>query len=114
VTASAGAASTPIALTVQSPPPSPAVSVPVGYSVQSVPTSRGTFTAHVIKEPLATVSIRTATANASDCVADCPAQPLLDYLNQNGAFAGINGTYFCPPDYAACASQVNSYDYSVY
>ena len=25
-----------------------------------------------------------------------------------------NGTYLCPPDYAACAGQVNSYGYAVY
>ncbi len=75
---------------------------------------RGTFGAYVIKQPLSDVTVRTATDNATDCVNDCPVQPLVEYLNQTGAFAGMNGTYLCPPDYSWCAGKVNSYDYAVY
>ena len=114
ITATAGAQSTSVTVTVQSPPGRPAISVPIGYSYQTVPTPRGTFGAYVIKRPLSDVTIKTATDNATDCIADCPAQPLVEYLNQTGTSEGMNGTYFCPPDYSSCASKVNSYDYSVY
>jgi hypothetical protein len=86
----------------------------LGYSNQSVSTARGTFNVHLIKERLSAVSVRTVTANASQCFSNCPAKPLADYVRENGAYAGINGTYLCPPDYADCASKVNSYDYAVY
>jgi hypothetical protein len=59
-------------------------------------------------------TVRTLTANSSDCTNDCPAKPLAQYVAENGAYAGMNGTYLCPPDYPACAGKVNSYDYAIY
>jgi len=115
VVASAGASSTAVTVTVRSPaPPASAALVPVGYSRQTVATARGTFAVHVIKEPLSQVTVKTVTGNSADCEADCPAQPLVEYLNQTGAFAGMNGTYLCPPDYSGCGTKLNSYEYSVY
>jgi hypothetical protein len=96
------------------PPQNGAVYSPLGYSNLSVPTSRGTFNVHLIKERLADVTVRTLTANSSDCTNDCPAKPLAQYVAENGAYAGMNGTYLCPPDYPACAGKVNSYDYAIY
>ena len=96
------------------PPPPPAVPSPTGSSVIDVPTSRGTFTVHLVKERLADVTVRTVTANTSDCASDCPVKPLAQYVAENGAYAGMNGTYLCPPDYPSCAGKVNSYDYAVY
>ena len=96
------------------PPPPPAVSTQLGYSNISVPTSRGTFIANVIKERLSDVTVRTVTANTTDCRDNCPAKPLAQHIAENGAYAGMNGTYICPPDYAGCAGKVNSYDYAVY
>lgn len=96
------------------PPAPPAVYTPTGYSVVSVPTTAGTFTIHLIKEPLSQVRVKTLTANTSDCSNNCPAQPLDQYVAQSGAFAGMHGTYFCPPDYAACAGQTYAYSYAVY
>ena len=96
------------------PPPGPAVRSNSGYSVIDVATSAGTFTTKLIKERLADVHVRTVTANASDCFSACPAKPLAQYVAENGAYAGIHGSYFCPPDYAPCASKVNTYDYAVY
>lgn len=113
IVASAGAASTSVTMTVQSPA-ARATSVPIGYSFQTVDTSRGPFGVYVLKYALSDVTVRTVTANAIDCEADCPAQPLLEHLNQTGSFGGMNGSYFCPPDYAQCAGKVNSYDYAVY
>jgi hypothetical protein len=96
------------------PPQSAAVYSPTGYSNLSVPTPRGTFNVHLIKERLVDVTVRTLTANSSDCARDCPVKPLAQYVAENGAYAWINGTYLCPPDYPACASKINSYDYAVY
>jgi hypothetical protein len=86
----------------------------LGYNYQSVSTVRGTFNAHVIKERLSQVTVKTLTANVADCASNCPAKPLDQYASENGAYAGMNGTYLCPPDYAQCAGKVNSYDYAVY
>lgn len=97
------------------PPPPPAgVATHGGYNNVTVKLPRGTFPTHVIKERLSDVSLRTVTANTTDCVNNCPAQPLESYVTQYGAYAGMNGTYICPPDYAECAGKVNSYDYGVY
>ena len=96
------------------PAQSGAVYSPLGYSDLSVPTARGAFNVHLIKERLADVTVRTLTANSTDCTSDCPAKPLAQYVSENGAYAGMNGTYLCPPDYAQCAGKVNSYDYAVY
>ena len=98
-----------------SPPPiSGAVYSPLGYSNLSVPTARGTFNVHLIKERLAEVTVRTLTANSTECTNACPAKPLAQYVSESGGYAGMNGTYLCPPDYPACAGKVNSYDYAVY
>jgi hypothetical protein len=113
VTAAAGAASVSSTITVASPA-ARANSVPVGYSYQTVTSPRGTFGVHVIKQPLSDVTVKTVTGNATDCEANCPVQPLVEYLNQTNAFNGMNGTYLCPPDYSWCSAKVNSYDYAVY
>ncbi|HEU5288623.1 MAG TPA: hypothetical protein VFV20_09480, partial [Candidatus Limnocylindria bacterium] len=96
------------------PPQPPAVYSPTGYSRLSVPTSAGTFSASLIKERLDAVRVRTVTASTTDCTSACPAKPLDQYVSENGAYAGIHGSYFCPPDYAPCAGIVNTYDYAVY
>jgi phosphodiester glycosidase len=86
----------------------------LGYTYQSVSTIRGSFNVHLIKERLSAVTVKTVTANATQCFNNCPAKPLADYITENGAYAGMNGTYLCPPDYADCANKVNSYDYAIY
>ena len=95
-------------------PGPPAVSTSTGYSLLSVPTARGTFTIHLIKERLADVTVKTVAANSNVCRSDCPVKPLAEYVDQNKAYAGMNGTYLCPPDYADCTGKVNSYEYAVY
>ena len=95
-------------------PGPPAVATNTGYSLLSVPTALGTFAVHLIKERLADVSVRTVAANTVVCRKDCPVKPLADYVAENRAYAGMNGTYLCPPDYADCAGKVNSYEYAVY
>jgi hypothetical protein len=92
----------------------PAVPTNTGYSLLSVPTAHGTFVVHLIKERLSEVSVKTVAANTVACRSDCPVKPLTQYITDNSAFAGMNGTYLCPPDYAECAGKVNSYEYAVY
>ena len=100
---------------VPDPNPSPAIlSTSTGYSFLSVPTSRGTFAVHLIKERLSDVRLKTVTGSLERCREDCPVKPLADYVSEHRAYAGMNGTYFCPPDYAECAGKVNSFDYAVY
>ena len=50
------------------------------------------------------------TASESDCSNDCPVLPLADYVARNSAYAGINGSYFCPAAYRSCAGKSNSFD----
>ena len=94
-------------------PPSP-IETKTGYSSLTVTIARGSFGVHLIKERLSDVTVRTMTASTANCRRDCPAKPLADYVRDTGAYAGMNGTYLCPPDYAECAEKLNSFDYAVY
>src|SRR3954468_6487606 len=96
------------------PPEPSAVFTPTGYSHTDVATPSGTFSTWLIKERLSAVRVRTVTANTTDCFSNCPAKTLAQYAAENGAYAGMHGSYFCPPDYAPCASKVNTYAYAVY
>ena len=92
------------------PPPTSAE----GYSYVTVNTSRGTFGVSLIKVPLNSVKVVTASAADSDCNDNCPTKPLAQHVQDNGGFAGINGSYFCPPDYSECSGKVNSSNYALY
>ena len=59
-------------------------------------------------------TVVTDTANEDDCGNNCPTKALANYVAENSGRAGINGTYFCPPDYNSCSSKVNSFDFSVW
>jgi hypothetical protein len=56
----------------------------------------------------------TASSSSNYCPDQCPTKSLLSYVQSHGGFAGINGTYFCPPDYASCAGQINTFTFPVY
>ncbi len=94
------------------PPPAPAAST--GYSYVNVGTEKGTFGVHLIKLPLSGVNVRTTSASSDDCKDNCPTKSLQQFVSDNNGFAGINGAYFCPPDYSACGGKVNSSDYAFY
>lgn len=81
-----------------------------GFQRQSVDTSVGPVVISLIAGDLSTTKVIVDTASASDCKNDCPVLPLGDYVARNGAFAGINGSYFCPASYPSCADKKNSYD----
>lgn len=85
-----------------------------GYVRSNVKTDAGTFLADILTFDLDKVRVITDSANSSDCKKDCPTMSLSSYVSRNGGFAGINGTYFCPPDYPACSDKKSSFDFSLY
>lgn len=81
-----------------------------GYSRQSVNSDIGTYLVDIIAADLNTTRVIVDTASDSDCSNDCPVLSLGDYVSRNGAFAGVNGSYFCPAEYPSCAGKTNSFD----
>jgi len=85
-----------------------------GYSYIPVKTNYGTFYAYVYKANLSKVTVKTVAANKETCKNNCSTKTLKQYVDENGAVAGMNGTYFCPPDYAGCKAKTNSFDFAFY
>ena len=81
-----------------------------GFSVQSVTTDTGSFTVYIIAADLNSAKVIVDTASTGDCSNNCPTLPLSDYVSRDNAFAGINGSFFCPADYPSCAGKTNSFD----
>lgn len=81
-----------------------------GFSIQSVSTDNGSFTVYLIAADLNSTKVVVDTASDSDCSNNCPVLPLSDYVSRSGAYAGINGSYFCPAEYPSCAGKTNSFD----
>ena len=84
-----------------------------GYSRISVNSDAGVFTVSVGAADISTTRVIVDTAYPSDCRSNCPVLSLADFVSKNGAFAGINGSYFCPADYASCAGKENTFDFLV-
>lgn len=91
-------------LTKSSTPPS------TGYSRQVVEVSGTSYIVDVVAGNLASTKVIVDTASDKDCRDNCPTLPLALYVSRNGAFAGINGSYFCPAEYPTCAGKTNSFD----
>ncbi len=81
-----------------------------GYQRQTVNTEIGEYLVDIIAADLNSTRVIVDTASDSDCRNDCPVTSLADYAGRSGAFAGINGPYFCPADYPSCADKKNSFD----
>lgn len=81
-----------------------------GYSRQSVNSDAGSFMVSLVAADLGSTQVIVDTASSADCFNDCPVLALADYVSKNGAFAGINGTYFCPSTYPSCAGKTNTFD----
>ena len=82
-----------------------------GYSRQSVNVEGlGTYLVNIVAGDLSSTKVIVDTAADSDCSNDCPVLPLATYVSRTGAYAGVNGTYFCPAEYPSCAGKTNSYD----
>lgn len=77
-------------------------------------TANGNFFVSVVALKKDAFTLITQVAQGSDCETDCAAQSLADYAVAQDAEIGINGTYFCPPDYADCASKTYSFLPPVY
>ncbi len=107
--------STPRPTPTPTPTPPPVSGPPKdGYSSIWLATERGNFIVKVISVNLKEARMITDAAADGDCAANCPTKSLGEYAQANNAFAGINGTYFCPPDYAECANKINSFDFAFY
>jgi len=85
-----------------------------GGNYMTIDTERGKFGVYLIKVALSEVKVITASANGDDCKDNCPTKSLAEHVKDNGGFAGMNGAYFCPPDYSSCSGKVNSSDYAFY
>lgn len=81
-----------------------------GYSQQTVTTDTGTFVVSMIAADLNSTRVIVDTASDSDCNNNCPTLPLATYAQRSGAYAAINGTFFCPVDYPSCADKTGSFD----
>lgn len=79
-----------------------------GYSRQRVSTEVGEFVISMVSATGARVVVE--TASDSDCSDNCPTKSLAEHVSASGGFAGINGSYFCPPDYSQCQGKVNTFD----
>lgn len=81
-----------------------------GYSRQKVQISIGEYLVDLIAADLTTTKVIIDTASDNDCGNECPVLNLADYVSRSGAYAGINGSYFCPASYPSCAGKTNSFD----
>jgi len=91
-------------ITVSSTPPG------AGYSQQKVETAVGAFMVSIVAGDLSNTKVIVDTASDSTCTNDCPVLPLATYVSRSGAYAGVNGSYFCPASYPSCAGKTNSFD----
>lgn len=100
------------------PTPTPKPTPSVASTPKTTSTSGGTTTsvgsATVLTYNLGSTTVVTDTGNDDDCSNNCNVKPLAQYISENGGRAGMNGTYFCPPDYSSCAGKVNSFDFPVW
>lgn len=81
------------------------------YIEKVVVTDRGKFNIKMVEiDTSKGVKMITDSASDSLCTSNCPALSLEDYIKKNHGFAGINGTYFCPPDYPVCQYKSNTFE----
>ncbi len=84
------------------------------YERKTIVLSSGSFTIDLVKIQRARYSMVTDTGDTDDCSKDCNARELKTYVEMNRGTVGIHGSYFCPPDYADCASKINTFLGPVY
>ena len=81
-----------------------------GHSRQVVHTDLGDFLVDIVTADLNSTRVIVDTASDGDCGDNCPVLPLATYVSRSGAYAGINGSYFCPASYPSCAGKSNTFD----
>ncbi|MFH0937477.1 MAG: phosphodiester glycosidase family protein [Candidatus Daviesbacteria bacterium] len=99
-----------------STPKPPAQTGPPGAGLTSktVATEKGNFSVTILMVDLNGAKMMTDTASDSECSNDCPTLSLKDFVQRNGGFAGVNGSYFCPDSYSECSGKKNAFDFPVY
>lgn len=81
-----------------------------GYARQQVALDIGNYMVSLVSADLNSTRVIVDTASEGTCGNDCPVLALGDYVARSGAFAGINGPYFCPATYPQCADKKNTFD----
>lgn len=81
-----------------------------GYQRQKVIVGEKSFMVDLVSADLNSTKVIVDTASESDCSDNCPVLSLAEYVTRNNAFAGINGSYFCPATYPSCANKKNAFD----
>ena len=81
-----------------------------GFSQQKVHIDSGDYLVSIVSADLNSTRVIVDTASDDNCSDNCPVLSLADYVSRNGAYAGINGGFFCPATYPSCAGKTNSFD----
>ncbi|OGM07103.1 hypothetical protein A2129_00655 [Candidatus Woesebacteria bacterium GWC1_42_13] len=81
-----------------------------GYSRQQVSSDAGNFMVSLVAADLGSTKVIVDTASDGTCGDNCPVLPLATYVSRSGAYAGVNGSYFCPASYPSCAGKTNTFD----
>jgi len=81
-----------------------------GFSRQKVSIDLGSYLVDIISADLSSTKVIIDTASDGTCTNDCPVLSLGDYVSRSEAYAGVNGSYFCPASYPSCAGKTNSFD----
>jgi Phosphodiester glycosidase len=81
-----------------------------GYRRQRVDSPVGSYLVDIVSADLGSTRVVVDTASEGDCKDNCPVASLGTFVSRSGAFAGINGPYFCPAAYPGCAGKTNSFD----
>lgn len=81
-----------------------------GYRRQKVTVGTSSFLVDIVSADLNSTRVIIDTASDGTCTNNCPILPLATYVSRSGAFAGINGTYFCPETYPSCVDKKNTFD----
>ncbi|KKS92324.1 MAG: hypothetical protein UW68_C0004G0018 [Candidatus Collierbacteria bacterium GW2011_GWB1_44_6] len=81
-----------------------------GYRRQKVTVGGRSYLVDIQAADLNSTKVIVDTASDGTCTDNCPVLPLGTYVSRSGAYAGVNGTYFCPDTYPSCAGKKNSFD----
>lgn len=81
-----------------------------GYSRQTVSVDGSSYLVDIVAGDMGSTKVLVDTASDKDCTNNCPTMALADYVSRNGAYAGVNGSYFCPAEYPTCAGKTGSFD----
>ena len=81
-----------------------------GFAKQVVNVDGADFVVDIVSADLKSSKLIVDTASDGNCTDNCPVNSLDFYAKRSGAYAGINGPYFCPDTYPNCAGKKNSFD----